>query len=39
MYMDPEYNCLDQLIVGMDLNTTAARDHVPDIEQQIQVVK
>ena len=39
MYMDPEFNCLDKLIVGTDLNTTATRDHVPEIERQIQVVK
>ena len=38
MYMDPEFNCLDKLIVGTDLNTTSARDHVPEIERQIQVV-
>ena len=39
MYMDPDLNCLDKLIVGMDINTTAARDHVPEIERQIQVAK
>ena len=39
MYMDPYFNCLDQLIVGTDLNTTAARDNVPGIERQIKVVK
>ena len=39
MYMDPEFNCVDKSIVGTDLNTTAARDHVPEIERQIQVVK
>ena len=39
MHMYPAFNCLDKLIVGTDLNTTAARDHVPDIEWQIQVLK
>ena len=37
--MDPEFNYLDRLIVGTDLNLTAARDHVPEIESQIQVIK
>ena len=39
MYMYPEFNCLDQLIVGTDLNTTAVRYRVPEIERQIKVVK
>ena len=39
MHMDPEFKCLGKLIVGVDLNTTSARDHVPEIESQIQVVK
>ena len=39
MYMDPEFNCLDKLIVGTDLNTTSARDNVPEIERKIQVMK
>ena len=39
MHMETEFNCLDRLIVGTDLNLTAARDHVPEIESQIQVIK
>ena len=39
MYMDPEFNCLDKLIIGTDLNKTAARYHVPDIDRKIQVTK
>ena len=39
MYTDPEFNCLDKLIVRTDLNTTATRDHVPDIERKIKVAK
>ena len=37
--MDPEFNCLDKLITGTDLNTTDARDHVPTIEHKIKVAK
>ena len=39
MHIDPKFNCLETLIVGTDLKTTAARDHVLGIESQIQVVK
>ena len=39
MHMEPEFNCQGKLIVGTDLNKTAARDHVHDIESQIKVVK
>ena len=39
MHMDPEFNCLDKLIIGKDLNTTAAMYHVPEIEWKMQVVK
>ena len=31
MYMDPDFNCLEKLIMGENLNTTSARDHVPEI--------
>ena len=31
MYMDPEFNFLDKLITGADINTTTFRDHVPEI--------
>ena len=39
MYMDPEFNVLDRIITGTDINTAAARDHVPEVEHQIQVIK
>ena len=39
MHMDPEFKCLGKLIVGVDLNTTSARDHVPEIERRMHVVK
>ena len=37
--MDPEFNCLGKLIIGKDLNTAASRDHLPEIERKIKVVK
>ena len=39
MYMDPEFNCLDKIIAGTDINTTAAIDHFLEIEWQIQLIK
>ena len=38
MNMDPEFNCLGKLIIGTELNTTAARERVTEIERKIQVV-
>ena len=32
MHMDPEFNYLGEFIIGTDLNTTAARAHVSEIE-------
>ena len=37
--MEPEFNYLDKLITGVDINTAAARDHVLEIERQIQAIK
>ena len=37
--MEPEFNCLDKLITGVDINTAAARDHVLEIERHIQTIK
>ena len=39
MYMDPGFNCVYKLITGTDINTPAARDHIPEIERQIKVIK
>ena len=39
MHMDPKFNCIGRLIIGTELNTTATRDHLPEIERQIQVEK
>jgi hypothetical protein len=37
--MDREFECLRDDIPELNLNTTAASEHVPDIETQIRVVK
>jgi hypothetical protein len=39
--MDREFECLRNklLLHGMNLNTTAASEHVPDIERQIRTIK
>ena len=37
--MDTEFNCLGKLVIGTYMNTMAARYHVPEIENQIQVFK
>ena len=39
MCMDPEFNCSDKIIMGMDINMTVDRDQVLEIERQIQVIK
>jgi hypothetical protein len=37
--MDREFECLRDDIPELNLNTTAASEHVPDIERQIRVIK
>ena len=37
--MDGDFKCLEGQVPGVHLNTTAASEHVPDIERQIHVVK
>ena len=39
MYMDSEFNYLDKIITSMYINTMAAREQIPEIERQIQVIK
>ena len=39
MFVDPEFQFLEESIVSTDLNTTGARDHVPEVERQIQVIR
>jgi hypothetical protein len=37
--MDGEFECLHDRITGVQLNTTAVDEQVPDIERQIRLVK
>jgi hypothetical protein len=37
--MDREFECLRDNLRGITLNTTAASEHVPEIERQIRVIK
>jgi hypothetical protein len=37
--MDREFECLRDDLRGVTLNTTAASEHVPEIERQIRVIK
>jgi hypothetical protein len=37
--MDREFECLRDNLRRITLNTTAASEHVPEIEQQIRVIK
>jgi hypothetical protein len=37
--MDGEFECLRESITGVQLNTTATDEHVPDIESQIRLIK
>jgi hypothetical protein len=37
--MDREFECLRPALTGLNLNTTAASEHVPDVERQIRVLK
>jgi hypothetical protein len=37
--MDREFECFRSDLPGLNLNTTTARKHVPDVERQIRVLK
>ena len=37
--MDNEFECLRNLIPVLDINTTAAKEHVPEIERRIRLIK
>jgi hypothetical protein len=37
--MDRKFECLRSDLAGLNLNTTSAREHVPDVERQIRVLK
>ena len=39
MFVDPELRSLEKKVVRTNLNATEARDHVPELERQIQVIK
>ena len=39
MFLDPEFKSLEEKVVSNTQNTTGARDHVPEVERQIQVIK
>ena len=39
MFVDPEFKSLEEKVVRTTLNTTGARDHVPEVGRQIQVIK
>ena len=39
MFVDPEFESLEEKVVSTTLNTTGACDHVPEVERQIQVIK
>ena len=39
IFLDPEFKSLEEKEVITTLNTTGARDHVPEVERQIQVIK
>ena len=39
MFVDPKFQSLEKKVVGITLNTTGARDHVPEVERHIQFIK
>ena len=39
MFVDLEFQFLEEKVFSTALNTTGARDHVPELERQIQVIK
>ena len=39
MFVDPEFKSIEEKLVRTTLNTTGTRDHVPEVERQIQVIK
>ena len=39
MFVDPELQSLEEKVVSTTLNKTGARDHVPEVARQIQVIK
>ena len=39
MFVDQEFKSLEEKVVSTFLNTNRARDHVQEVERQIQVIK
>ena len=39
MFVDPEFKSLEEKVVRTTLNTNEARDHVTEVDRQIQVIK
>ena len=39
MSVDPEFQFLEENVLSTNLNTTGARDHVPEVERRIQVIR
>ena len=39
MFVDSEFQFLDEKLVSNTLNTTEEHEHVPEVERQIQVIK
>ena len=39
MFIDPEFQSLEEKVASTTPNTPGARDHVPEVERQIQVIK
>ena len=39
MFVDPKFNFLEEKVVIKNLNKNGARDHVPEVERQIQFIK
>ena len=39
MFVDPEFRSVEENLVSTTLNKTGARDYVPEVESQIQVIK
>ena len=39
MFVDPEFQSLEKKLFSTTFNTTGARDHISEVERQIQVIK
>ena len=39
MFVEPEFQSLEEKLVSTILSTNGARDHVPEVERKIQVIK